>query len=105
MMRRRPHGRAVGTLALERHLHGAERLLREVRAREDGDDARSLARRGGVDAANPRVGVDRAHDHRVRLPGHVHVVVEPAAAAQQPAVLEPLDALADAELTHVSGPP
>ena len=59
-----------------------------------------LQRRRGVEAADPRVGVDRADDDRVRLPGEVHVVEVAAAALQQPAVLEAGHGLSDAELSH-----
>jgi len=45
-------------------------------------------------------GVDRAHDHRVRLARQVDVVVKPPLAAQEADVLEPLDGLADPELPH-----
>src|SRR6185295_5212030 len=45
------------------------------------------------------------HDHRMRLTGQVHVVVEPALTAQEPLILEALDRLADPELTHQRAPP
>jgi hypothetical protein len=48
--------------------------------------------------------VHRADDDRVRLAGEVHVVEIPAAALQQPAVLEPRHGLSDAELSHQHTP-
>ncbi len=95
---RRPHRRAVGPLALEGHLHRAK--LGDVGAGEDGQHAGRAPRAGGVDGHDPRVGVDRAHDHGVCLAGQVHVVVKAPSAPHEADVLEPLDRLADSELSH-----
>jgi hypothetical protein len=46
------------------------------------------------------VGVLRAHDDGVGLPRYVHVVEVAAGAAQEPGVLDALDALTDAVLPH-----
>ena len=61
------------------------------------------ARRVAVDRADAGVRVGRAHQHRVHLVGQVHVGVEAPLAAQQAHVLEALDGLPDAELTHDRG--
>ena len=100
LVRRREHRRAVRALALERHRHGAERIA-QVGAREDRQHAGQL--RGGlrVDAREARVGVDRAHDHGVRLPGEIDIVVEAALAPHEAHVLEALDPLPDPELSHL----
>ena len=100
VVRRRPHGAAVGTLALERHPHRAEPVARDVGAREHGEDAGSARGGGGVEGADPRVGVHRPHDDGVRLAGKVDVVVETALAPQEPDVLEPFDRLPDSKLAH-----
>ena len=60
----------------------------------------AATRRRRVDRPDPRMGVRRAHEHRMGLAGQVDVVVEAALAAQQARVLEALDRLADAELAH-----
>jgi hypothetical protein len=44
--------------------------------------------------------VDRPDHDRVRLPGKLHVVVEPALAANEASVLESPDRLPDAERSH-----
>ena len=98
-MGRREHRRAVGTLALERHLHGAE-LVAEIGAGEDRERAGRLQGRFGVDARDLCVGVHRAHDDRVRLPGKIDVVVKATLALDEADVLEPLDRLPDPELPH-----
>jgi hypothetical protein len=46
------------------------------------------------------VGVNRADDHGVRLAAQAHIVLEPAASAEQARILEPFDGLADPELCH-----
>ena len=98
VMRWRPHRRAVRTLALERHLHRAERG--DVRAREDSEDTGCFQRGARVDGPNARVRVHRADDDRVRLAGEIDVVVKAALAPNEPGVLEALDALPDPELAH-----
>ena len=99
LVRRREHRRAVGALALERHLHRAE-VVAEVVTGEDGEDAGDLERGLRVDAGDARVGVQRADDDRVGLAQQVHVVVEAALALDEADVLEPLDALTNPELAH-----
>ena len=97
------HRRAVRALALERHGHRAEAV--DVGAGEDGEDAGRAPRRRRVDRAEPRVRVQRAHDHGVRLEGDVDVVEVATASLQEPDVLDPLDALPDPELPHRRSPP
>ena len=84
----RPHGRAVGALALEGHLHRAEAV--EVGSREHGDHAGRSGGRRGVDGADARVGVGGPHDHHVRLAGQVDVVMKAAFTAEEADVLEAL---------------
>ena len=104
-VRRRPHGRAVGTLPLEGHLHGAEAVARHVGSGEDGDDAGAGGGRGGVDGEDPCVRMGRPDDDHVRLARLVDVVMEAALAAEEANVLEALQRLADAELPHPIKPP
>jgi hypothetical protein len=93
------HGRAVGTLALDRHLHGAQ-VAHDVRARVDGEDAGRRQHGRGVDGGDARVGVRGAHDDGPRLPGQAHVTEEASLPAQQPGVLDALDTLPDPEAAH-----
>ncbi len=97
-MRGRPHGRAVGPLALERHLHGAEAL--HVGAGEDGSHTGSGGRGGRVDRTDSRMGMGGPDDHHMRLAGLVDVVVEAAFTAEETDVLEALHRLPDTELPH-----
>src|SRR2546427_370024 len=50
--------------------------------------------------ASAGVGVLRAHDHRMGLAWHVHVVEVATGATQESDVLDTLDALTDAVLPH-----
>src|SRR5207302_2967531 len=59
----------------------------------------------GLDGAEARVGMDRADDDGVRLPGKIHVVVKAPLAAHEAHVLEALDALPDPEGSHRHGGP
>ena len=60
----------------------------------DRDDARALARFGGVDAFQPRVRVVAAQERHVQHPRQLHIVHEQGAAGEQPRVFVPEDALA-----------
>src|SRR5262249_56391587 len=93
---RREHRGAVWTLALERHLHRAERG--DVGAGVHGEAPRRLPRALGVDFTDTRVRVRRSHDHCVRLAGEVHVVVKSSLAPHEAGVFESLDRLANTEL-------
>ncbi len=97
------HG-AVGEDGLE---EGVERLVEgpeadrdprhrvEVGGGQHGVDAGRRARRGRVDADEPRVRRRRAHDAHPDLARAVDVVDEPAGAAQQAGVLDAPDRPAD----------
>ena len=100
LVRRGEHGGAVRPGALEHHLHGAEAVLGEIGAGENGDHARHRARGGRLDGPDPGMGMRRAHDDQVRLAGQVDVVVEAALTLQQPRIVEAPDPLPDPVLPH-----
>ena len=88
----------------------AEAVGREIGAGEHREHAGRAERRGGVDAADARVRVGRAHHHRVGLARQVHVVGVAAEPLDQARVLEARDGLAHREfldgdrVAHGGGP-
>ena len=99
-MRPREQRRAVGALALDLHLRGAEPVGGEVGLGEDAEHARHRLGSGEIDARDPRMRVRRAQQHRIGLAREVDIVDEPPAALQQPRVLEAAHRLTDAEFAH-----
>ncbi len=79
--------------------------LPEVLAGVDRHHARGRLRGRDVDRPDPRMGVRRAHEDRVQLAGPVYVVGVVALACDEPAILHPRDAGADATLSHDRSPP
>jgi hypothetical protein len=67
----------------------------QVRGGVDADDALQRGGGGRVDAQDAGVGEGRAHDAHPQLVGEDHIVVEPAAPAQQALVLQPGHGLPD----------
>src|SRR5207249_11254851 len=76
----------------------------DVVDRVDADDAWQRARRGGVDLQNPRVGVRAAHEDGVEGLFSPQIVNVRSLTPQQPRVLNPLAANADAPLHYATSP-
>jgi hypothetical protein len=93
---------AVPELDVGRRLHRDRRVrdrLDAVGLRVDGGEhrehARHRARLGGVDRADARMSVRRAHERRVGLPRQADVVAEPPAAGEQAEVFLAAERLTD----------
>ena len=95
---RREHRRAVALLARHRSLRHRNAVVRVVGPGVYRDHARRSFGRRGVDRADPRMRVRRAHEHAPGLPVQRLVVLIAALAGEQPHILEATDRLADAEL-------
>ena len=72
----------------------------QVGAAVDGEDPRRVARRGGVDAAQRRVGEGAADHHGMGLTRQVDIVAVAASAGEEAFVLHPVQTLTDAESRH-----
>jgi len=94
------HGAAIGALARQGHLHGAQAIGRHILAGVDGQHARRLQSGLGVDGLDAGVRVGRTHQHGVGLPRQVVVVHKLSLTAQQSGVFETGHGLAYAELGH-----
>ena len=95
---RREHRRAVALLARHRRLGHGDAVVRIVGPGEHRHHARRARRRRGIDRADPRMRVRRAHEHAPGLPMQRLIVLVAALAGQQPQILKPADRLTDAEL-------
>ena len=84
----REQRRAVRPLARQVDLHRAQSVASHVVAGVDSQHARRLQCRLQIDRADMGIGVRRANQHRVGLPGQIDVVDKAAAAAQQSRILE-----------------
>ena len=102
-------------VARQRHLgdrlgdHGVRHLqhdalaahhLRQVGLRQHRPHARHRAGRFGIDRADARMGVGRAHKGRVKRAGQLDVVGETARAGQEGRVLDPLDRRSEGACGH-----
>ena len=109
LMGQRAARRHVGLLAVGIGEHRGQgevtaAFLFHVGPGEDVDHAGRLAGGLGVDLHDPGMGVRRAHQHHVALPGARQIVGESAGAGQKPIVFDALDVLSLAEHCHHATP-
>ena len=87
--------RPAGPVQPEIVIRGRQRAVRDlaqpvghaVRPVQHGEHAVHAARRARIDAIDPRMGMDRTHEHRMNLASEREVVAEPPASGQQALVL------------------
>ena len=103
-VRRGEHRRAVGLVARHRAGDAAEPGRLDIGMGIDREHAGGGRGGGGVDRADPGMGVRRAQHVAIGLAGAVEVVAVAPAAAQQARVFPTRHALADAELGHETLP-
>ena len=99
-VRRGEHRRAVGLVARHRAGNAAEPRRLDIGMGIDREHAGGGLGGGGVDRADPGMGVRRAQHVAIGLAGPVEVVAVAPAAAQQARVFPTRHALADTELGH-----
>src|SRR6202023_3530383 len=82
---------------------GAELVAKAIGARERAEHARHRAHRAGVDPADARMRMRRAHHRGIGLAVELEVGAEPAVAGDEAGVLVARDRLADEPVMRVGG--
>ncbi len=103
-VRRLRHGRAVLVVNLPAAGEAADTVRGHVRAGQNGDYPIGFFGLGRVDPVDGGVGMRRAQNPGMALPGTVDVVGVVAVAGQEPLILDPLDGRADARAGHRATP-
>ena len=93
--RRRDDRRTIGPLVKMHEGHTGQAVGDHVGAGENGDHAGRTARVAGIDRADSRVGMRRAHEPCVRLTRYRKIVSEATLTAEQTIVFQPAQRLAD----------